>query len=64
MNKFSMSEFEADDNKNYEMEAIQDSEVYAKKADRYLPELYYLIVWKDYPKEENTWKSALAVMYL
>lgn len=28
--------------------------VYAKKADRDLPRLYYLILWKYYPKKENT----------
>ena len=36
------------------METIRDSVVYAKEADRYLPGLYYLVIWKDYPKEENT----------
>lgn len=35
------------------MEAIQNSVVYIKKADRYLQKLYYLIIWKGYLKEEN-----------
>ena len=46
------------------MEAIQDSTVYAKKADGHLPELYYLVAWKGYPVEENTWEASLAVMHL
>ena len=51
-------------NKEYEMEAIQDSAVYTKKLDSHLPELYYLVTWKSYPKEENTYKSSSAVMHL
>ena len=50
-----MLEFEPsnDDNK-YEVEAIQDSAVYAKEVDGYLPGLYYLVAWKDYLEEKNT----------
>ena len=44
----------AGDNKEYEVEAIIDSAVYAKEADRDLPSLYYLVSWKDYPEKENT----------
>lgn len=47
-------EFEINNNKKYKVEAIQDSKVYTKKQDRYLPELYNLVVWKDYLEEENT----------
>ena len=54
MNKFSAPEFEPDDDKEYKVEAIQKSAVYAKKADGYLLGLYYLVAWKSYPKEENT----------
>ena len=38
-----MLEFEIDNNKEYKVEPIQDSAIYAKEADRYLLELYYLI---------------------
>ncbi len=40
----------------YEIEAIRDSAVYAKELDsgHHLPGLYYLVLWKGYPKEENT----------
>ncbi len=53
------------DGKGYEVEAIFDSAVYAKKLDsgHHLPDLYYLVSWKSYPKEENTWEPALAVLY-
>ena len=38
----------------YEMQAIQDSAVYAKDADGHLLELYYLIAWKGFLEEKNT----------
>ena len=51
--------------KEYEIEAIWDSTVYVKKSESgQLPGLYYLISWKGYPKEKNTWKPLLAVQYL
>ena len=55
INKFLlMPKFEVDDNKEYELKAIQNSTIYAKEADRYLSKLYYLVSWKSYPKEKNT----------
>ena len=47
-------EFDAGDNKEYKVEAIIDSAVYAKEAKEYLPGLYYLVSWKNYLKEEST----------
>lgn len=41
------------DSRVYEVKTIQDSAVYAKKSEDYLPELYYLILWKEYLKEKN-----------
>ena len=44
MNKFAeVPELELSDDKKYEVEAIQDSAVYTKEANRYLPGLYYLV---------------------
>ena len=57
-------EFNAGDNKEYEVEAIMDSVVYAKEAERHLPGLYYLVSWKGYPEEESTWEPSSAVMHL
>ena len=36
--------FKAGDNKEYQMKAIQDSTVFAKKPNRHLQKLYYLVV--------------------
>ena len=45
MNKFAkVAKFDKDNNKEYKEKAIQDSAVYAKKADKPLSVLYYLVV--------------------
>ena len=43
------------------VEAISDNADYAKESEDYLPGLYYLVTWKKYLKEENTWKPTLAI---
>ena len=63
--EFLVPKFEpSDDNKEYEVEVIRDSAIYAKEVDRHLPGLYYLVEWKGYPKEENIREPFLAVMHL
>ena len=60
-------EFDAGDDESgeYEVEAIRDSAVYARESKSgHLPGLYYLVSWKEYPEEENTWKPASAVQHL
>lgn len=49
-------EFKVGDNncKEYKVEAIWDSAIYAKILKSYLPGLYCLVLWKSYSKEENT----------
>ena len=47
-------EFNNGNSEAYEVEAIKDSAVYAKKLKGHLSSLYYLVAWKGYPKEENT----------
>ena len=55
-------ELEAGDNSEYKVEAIWDSAVYTRKSKAgHLLGLYYLISWKGYPKEKNTWEPASAV---
>ena len=54
-----------DDSGDYKVEAIRDSAVYAKESESgHLPGLYYLVSWKGYPEEENTWEPASAVQHL
>ena len=43
------------DSKEYKLEAIWDSAVYANELESsYLSGFYYLVAWKNYPKDENT----------
>ena len=54
-----------DNSGEYEVEAIRDSAVYARESESgHLPGLYYLVSWKGYPEEENTWEPASAVQHL
>ena len=47
--------YAGDNSKEYKIEKIQDSAVYAMELELgHLPGLYYLVAWKDYPEEENT----------
>ena len=47
-------EFEAGNNKEYEVDGIQNSAVYAKESAGQLLGLYYLVLWKSYPERKNT----------
>ena len=59
-------EFEGDggDGEEYEVETICESAVYARESEGHLPDLYYLVSWKGYPEEENTWEPASAIQHL
>ena len=60
-------EFDAGDkySEEYKVEAIWDSVVYVNKPESgYLLGLYYLVAWKIYFEEENTWKLLSVVQYL
>ena len=53
------------DSKDYKVEAIWDSTVYTNELESsHLSGLYYLIAWKGYPKEENTWEPSSTVQHL
>ena len=63
--EFSVPEFELGYNKEYGVEAIWDSMAYARVSESgHLPGLYYLISWKRYLEEENTWEPASTVQHL
>ena len=60
-------EFDSGDNESgeYKVEAIWDSTVYVRESELgHLLGLYYLVSWKRYPEEENTWEPALVVQHL
>ena len=59
-----VSELEAGNSEKYKLEAIQNSTLYANMAKGHLPSLYYLVAWKRYYKEENTWELLFAVQHL
>ena len=57
--------FKVSDNKEYKVDSIWDSAVYAKEsATGQLPRLYYLVLWKGYPEEKNTWEPVLVIQHL
>ena len=58
-----LEEFEARDNKEYEVKTMIDSAVYGQQVNNQISGLYYLILWKSYSKEENTWEPILVVIY-
>ena len=43
-----------DENREYKVKVICNSTIYIRKLESYLPDLYYLVLWKDYLKKENT----------
>ena len=51
--KVTKLDFEAGNSKEYKIEAIWDSAVYTRESENYLPELYYLVEWKGYPKKKH-----------
>ena len=61
----SEKEFKVGDDKEYEVETIIDNAVYGQQINsNQMPGLYYLILWKGYPKEENIWEPLLVAIHL
>ena len=59
-----ITELEASNNKKYKIEAIWDNAIYGNKAEGHLLGLHYLVAWKRYFEEENTWEPSFAVQHL
>ncbi len=58
-------ELDKGDSKEYKVKAICNNKSYAKELDSdHLPGLYYLVLWKSYLEEENTWEPDLTVLHL
>ena len=57
-------DFETGNSKEYKVEAIRDSTVYARESKGHLSGLYYLVACKGYPEKQNTWEPVLAVQHL
>ena len=54
-----------DDSGEYKLEEIRDSAIYVRESKSgHLLGLYYLVLWKGYPEEENTWELASVVQQL
>ena len=45
-------EFNANNNKEYEIKNIQNNAIYIKKSAKYLLEFYYLVLWKNYTEKK------------
>lgn len=57
-------EIEVGNNKKYRVEATINGAVYSKEANNQILGLYYLVLWKGYPKKDSTWKLSTAVKHL
>lgn len=56
------SDTSENENEKYKIKVICDNVVYARESKSgHLPKLYYLVSYKKYLEEENTWKSTLAI---
>ena len=62
--KMTELDFEAGNSKKYKVEVIRNSAVYVRELEDHLPGLYYLVAWKGYSKEENSWEPISAVQHL
>ena len=59
--KVTKLDFVAGNSREYKVEAIWNSAVYANEVKSHLLGLYYLVAWKRYPKEKNIWEPSFAV---
>lgn len=50
--------------REYRVKGIWDSAIYAREFEGHLLDFYYLVFWKSYSEEENTWEPTLVVQHL
>lgn len=58
------SELNTRKDKEYKVEVIKDSIVYAEFAKSQLLDLHYLVSWKSYSENKGTWEPDSAILYL
>ena len=57
-------EFEIRGNKKYELKVIINSAIYGQQANSHqISGFYYLVFWKGYLEEKNTWKPSSIVKH-
>lgn len=56
--------FDASNIQKYKVEINKNCTVYAKKVERNLTDIYYLVFWKGYLEKVNTWEPSSTVMHL
>ena len=61
-----MAELDVDnDSEEYKLEAIWNCAIYVRESESgHLSSFYYLVSWKGYPEEENTWEPASTMQHL
>lgn len=59
-----VAELDASNSEEYEVEAIRNTEVNARKSEgHFLPVFYYLRLWKSYSEEKKTWEPMSRIQY-
>ncbi len=56
-------EFETRDNKEYKIKVIIDNVMYENEINDQILNLYYFVLWIDYPKEKSIWEYLAIVMH-
>lgn len=55
-------EFDVREDKEYKIKVIKDNAIYDKAVKGQVSGLYYIVSWKSYLEDENTWESAFVIL--